>query len=66
MLNAVNIALVTFSRYLDQNTGEIFVFFVIAVAAAESAIGLSLLILIFRQKKTLDVDQINSLKGGQD
>ena len=63
MLNAVNIAFVTFSRYLDQNRGEVFVFFVIAVAAAESAIGLSLLILIFRKKRTLDVDEINSLKG---
>jgi NADH-quinone oxidoreductase subunit K len=63
MLNAVNIALVAFSRGLDQNRGEVFVFFVIAVAAAESAIGLSLLILLFRQKRTLDVDEINSLKG---
>ncbi|MDH4263549.1 MAG: NADH-quinone oxidoreductase subunit NuoK [Spirochaetia bacterium] len=63
MLNAVNIALVAFSRGLDQNRGEVFVFFVIAVAAAESAIGLSLLILLYRQKRTLDVDEINSLKG---
>lgn len=63
MLNAVNIALVTFSRHLDQNRGEVFVFFVMAVAAAESAIGLSLLIVLHRQKKTVDVDEINALKG---
>jgi len=63
MLNAVNIALVTFARYLDQNRGEIFVFFVMAVAAAESAIGLSMLIVLYRQKKTVDIDEINTLKG---
>ncbi|MDH4199669.1 MAG: NADH-quinone oxidoreductase subunit NuoK [Spirochaetia bacterium] len=63
MLNAVNLALVTFSRHMDQNRGEVFVFFVMAVAAAESAIGLSLLIVLHRQKKTVDVDEINTLKG---
>ena len=63
MLNAVNIALVAFSRGFDQNRGEVLVFFVMAVAAAESAIGLSLLVLVFRQKKTVDVDEMNSLKG---
>jgi NADH-quinone oxidoreductase subunit K len=63
MLNAVNITLVTFSKYLDQNRGEIFVFFVMAVAAAESAIGLSLLIVMYRQKKTVDVDEMKTLKG---
>lgn len=63
MLNAVNLALITFSRSLDQNRGEVFVFFVMAVAAAESAIGLSLLIVLYRKKKTVDVDEINALKG---
>jgi len=63
MLNAVNIALITFSRYFDQSRGEIFVFFVMAVAAAESAIGLALLIVVYKQKKTIDVDEINLLKG---
>jgi len=63
MLNAVNIALVTFSRQLDQSRGEVFVFFVMAVAAAESAVGLALLIVTYRHFKSVDVDEIKALRG---
>lgn len=63
MLNAVNISLVAFSRYQTQITGEIFVFFVMAVAAAEAAVGLVILIVANRYRKSVDVDEINELKG---
>ncbi len=62
MLNAVNLTLVTFSRHLDQVRGESMVFFVMAVAAAEAAIGLAILVVIYRNKKTVDVDEINTLR----
>ncbi len=62
MLNAVNLTLVAFSRNLDQVRGEILVFFVMAVAAAEAAIGLALLVVIYRNKKTIDVDELNTLR----
>jgi NADH-quinone oxidoreductase subunit K len=63
MLNAANQAFVAFSRYYQSLDGQIFVFFLMAVAAAEVAIGLALIVAIFRTKHSIDVDQINTLKG---
>ena len=63
MLNAVNISLVSFSHFLQDMRGHILVFFVITVAAAEAAIGLAIFVLIFRSKGTINIDQINLLKG---
>ncbi len=63
MLNAVNISLVSFSRYLDDMRGQVLVFFVIAVAAAEAAIGLGIIIALFRNKATAHVDEANEMKG---
>lgn len=63
MLNAVNITLVAFSRYQEQIAGEIFVFFVMAVAAAEAAVGLVILIAANRYRNSVDVDEISELKG---
>jgi NADH-quinone oxidoreductase subunit K len=62
MLNAVNLAFVSFSRLLGQLQGQVFVFFVIVVAAAEAAVGLAIIILIHRNRKTLDVENVDSLK----
>ena len=62
MLNAVNLAFVTFSRSLGQLQGQIFVFFVIVVAAAEAAVGLAIVILIHRNKGTLNVERVDTLK----
>ncbi len=62
MLNAVNLTLVTFSRHMDQVRGESMVFFVMAVAAAEAAIGLAILVVIYRNKKSIDVDELNTLR----
>lgn len=62
MLNAVNINLVTFSAYLKQATGQIFALFVITVAAAEVGIGLAIVILIYRNRETINVDEVNLLK----
>lgn len=62
MLNAVNISLVAFSAFLGDATGQIFVFFVMAVAAAEAAVGLAIVLALFRNKKTVYVDEINILK----
>src|SRR3979490_1763988 len=62
MLNAVNLAFVTFSRALGQLQGQIFVFFVIVVAAAEAAVGLAIIIVIARNRGTLDVERVDSLK----
>jgi NADH-quinone oxidoreductase subunit K len=62
MLNAVNISLVAFSHYTQDMRGQIFVFFVIAVAAAEVAIGLALLIALFKNRSTVFVDELNMLK----
>jgi NADH-quinone oxidoreductase subunit K len=61
MLNAANLALVTFSR--DSFDGQIFVFFVIAVAAAEVAVGLALIVQIFKNRHSINVDEMNTLKG---
>ena len=63
MLNAANLAMVAFSSVLDSFSGQIFVFFVIAVAAAEVAVGLALIVEIFKSKRSIDVDQMSSLKG---
>jgi len=62
MLNAVNLAFVSFSRLLGQLQGQVFVFFVIVVAAAEAAVGLAIIILIHRNRGTLDVEKVDSLK----
>ena len=62
MLSAVNLTFVTFSRYLASTTGQVFVLMTVAVAAAEVAVGLGLIIALYRQKKTADVDDINILK----
>jgi NADH-quinone oxidoreductase subunit K len=63
MLNAANLAIVAFSSVLKSFSGQIFVFFVIAVAAAEVAVGLALIVEIFKSKRTIDVDHLNSMKG---
>ena len=63
MLNAANLAMVAFSSVLKSFSGQIFVFFVIAVAAAEVAVGLALIVEIFKSKHSIDVDQMSSLKG---
>jgi NADH-quinone oxidoreductase subunit K len=63
MLNAANLAIVAFSSILNSFSGQIFVFFVIAVAAAEVAVGLALIVEIFKSKRSIDVDQMSSLKG---
>jgi len=62
MLNAVNLSLVAISRYLDSLDGQIFVFFVMTVAAAEVAVGLAIIINLFRNKETVNVDEINIMK----
>ena len=63
MLLAVNINFVAFSRYIGDMHGQVFVFFILTVAAAESAIGLAILVLLFRNKNSIDVQDLNSLKG---
>lgn len=63
MLNAVNISLVSFSRYLDDMRGQVLVFFVIAVAASEAAIGLGIIIALFRNRATAHVDEVNEMRG---
>lgn len=63
MLNAANLALVAFAHQHADIDGQVLVFFVISVAAAEVAVGLALLVAIFRSKRTTDVDQVNTLKG---
>jgi NADH:ubiquinone oxidoreductase subunit K len=62
MLNAVNVNLVSFSGYLKQLTGQVFALFVITVAAAEVGIGLAIVILIYRNRETINVDEVNLLK----
>ncbi|GBE40877.1 NADH-quinone oxidoreductase subunit K [bacterium BMS3Bbin09] len=63
MLNAVNVSLVAFSHYLQSINGQILVFFVITVAAAEAAIGLAIIIAYYKNNPTIKVDEINILKG---
>jgi NADH:ubiquinone oxidoreductase subunit K len=62
MLNAVNINLVAFSQHVQDITGQVFALFVIAVAAAEVGIGLAIVILIYRNRETINVDEVNLLK----
>jgi NADH-quinone oxidoreductase subunit K len=63
MLNAVNLTFVAFAHMWHQIQGQIFVFFVMVVAAAEAAVGLAIIIAIFRTRQTLNVDQINLMKS---
>jgi len=63
MLNAANLAFVAFANQHQAVSGQIIVFFVMTVAAAEVAVGLALIVTIFRTKKSIDVDQLSSLKG---
>ena len=62
MLNAVNLAFVTFSRQQNSMDGQIFVFFIMTVAAAEAVVGLAIIIALFRNKATINVDDINIMK----
>jgi NADH-quinone oxidoreductase subunit K len=63
MLLAVNMNFVAFSHYLGDMHGQVFVFFILTVAAAESAIGLAILVLVFRNLNSINVDELDSLKG---
>jgi len=63
MLLAVNMNFISFSYFLGDLSGQIFVFFILTVAAAESAIGLAIIILVFRNNKSINVDELNRLKG---
>ena len=63
MLLSVNINFVAFSHYLGDMHGQVFVFFILTVAAAESAIGLAILVLLFRNKTSIDAEDLNTLKG---
>ncbi len=63
LLLAVNINFVAFSHFLQDIAGQIFVFFILTVAAAEAAIGLAILIVLFRSRRTINVDELDSLKG---
>ena len=63
MLLAVNTNFVAFSYFLNDMQGQVFVFFILTVAAAESAIGLAILVLLFRNKSSISVDELNTLKG---
>ena len=62
MLNAVNLTLVSFSAFMGDSAGQMFVFFVMAVAAAEAAVGLAIVLALFRVKQTVYVDEINIMK----
>ena len=63
MLLAVNMNFVAFSHYLGDTAGQVFVFFILTVAAAESAIGLAILVVLFRNLRTINVDDLDRLKG---
>jgi NADH-quinone oxidoreductase subunit K len=63
LLLAVNFNFVAFSRFLDDTTGQVFVFFILTVAAAEAAIGLAILVVLFRSRRSIDVQQMDVLKG---
>lgn len=63
ILLAVNTNFIAFSHYLHNQAGQIFVFFILAVAAAEAAIGLAILIVLYRNRSTIDVDKLDMLKG---
>jgi NADH-quinone oxidoreductase subunit K len=63
MLNAANLALAVFAFHWGQSTGQLFVFFVITVAAAEVAVGLALIVAIFRTKRNINIDELHEMKG---
>ena len=63
LLLAVNFHFVAFSRYLDDPAGQVFVFFILTVAAAESAIGLAILVVLFRSRRSINVQELDVLKG---
>jgi NADH-quinone oxidoreductase subunit K len=63
MLLAVNVNFVAFSRFLGDVSGQVFVFFILTVAAAEAAIGLAILVTLFRNRRTINVAELDSLKG---
>ena len=63
MLKAANLGFVAISRSLGEATGQVFVFFVMTVAAAEVAIGLAIIVSVFKHRETINVDEVNSLKG---
>lgn len=63
MLLAVNMNFVAFAHYLGDIAGQVFVFFILTVAAAEAAIGLAILVVLFRNKRTINVEDLNTLKG---
>ncbi|MGL6070588.1 NADH-quinone oxidoreductase subunit NuoK [Craterilacuibacter sp.] len=63
MLLAVNFNFIAFSHYLSDTAGQIFVFFILTVAAAESAIGLAILVVLFRNQSTINIEDLDSLKG---
>jgi NADH-quinone oxidoreductase subunit K len=63
MLLAVNMNFIAFSHYLEDTAGQIFVFFILTVAAAESAIGLAILVVLFRNVRSINVDDLDQLKG---
>jgi len=63
LLLAANFNFIAFSRYLGDLNGQVFVFFVLTVAAAESAIGLAILVVLFREKRSINVEDLNTLKG---
>lgn len=63
MLLAVNTNFIAFSHFLGDTAGQVFVFFILTVAAAEAAIGLAIIVVLFRSRATIDVEQLNQLKG---
>ncbi|MFO1408723.1 MAG: NADH-quinone oxidoreductase subunit NuoK [Steroidobacteraceae bacterium] len=63
MLLAVNFNFIAFSQYLGDLAGQVFVFFILTVAAAESAIGLAILVVLFRERRTIDVEDLDAMKG---
>lgn len=63
MLLSVNLNFIAFSHFLGDTAGQVFVFFILTVAAAEAAIGLAILVVLFRNKRTIDVTELDSMKG---
>ena len=63
LFRSVNLNFIAFSHYLNDIAGQVFVFFILTVAAAESAIGLAILVVLFRNLRTINVDDLDSLKG---
>ena len=63
MLLAVNFNFIAFSLYLGDDTGQVFVFFILTVAAAEAAIGLAILVVLFRNRRSINVQELNTMKG---